>query len=84
MKKTDRPMHPLTAFRYRRWPPLSKSELARMLGLSRSYIHRIEAGERQFSPDIIGMVSKKTGISREQLRPDLARLRAQALERLGG
>jgi len=77
-------MHPLTAFRYRRWPPLSKSELARMLGLSRSYIHRIEAGERQFSPDIIGMVCKKTGLTREQLRPDLARLRAQALQRLGG
>ena len=76
-------MHPLTAFRYKRWPPLSKSELARMLGLSRSYIHRIENGERQFSPDIVGMVSKKTGISREQLRPDLALMRERALQRLG-
>jgi len=57
---------------YREAHQLSKAELARLLGVSRSIAHRWETGERKIGPDSLAGVSEKTGISKRALRPDLA------------
>jgi transcriptional regulator with XRE-family HTH domain len=62
--------NPLTAFRQAQ--KLSKAELARLLGVSRSIAHRWETGERKIGPDSLAVVSEKTGIPKRALRPDLA------------
>jgi transcriptional regulator with XRE-family HTH domain len=62
--------NPLKAFRESR--QLSKADMARHLGVSRSIAHRWETGERKIGPDSLAAVSEKTGIPRRELRPDLA------------
>lgn len=62
--------NPLKA--YREDHQLSKAELARLLGVSRSIAHRWESGERKIGPDSLATVSEKTGIPKRELRPDLA------------
>jgi transcriptional regulator with XRE-family HTH domain len=62
--------NPLKAFREAK--KISKADLARLLGVSRSIAHRWETGERKIGPDSLATVSEKTGISKKMLRPDLA------------
>jgi len=57
---------------YREANQLSKADLARLLGVSRSIAHRWETGERKIGPDSLAGVAEKTGISKKMLRPDLA------------
>jgi DNA-binding Xre family transcriptional regulator len=66
--------HALRTWRQSRNPPLSQSDLARKLGLSRSYVHRVETGARQIGLDLLPLICKRTGLAPEQLRPDLTRL----------
>jgi len=66
--------HPLTTFRKQHCPPLSKQQLADMLGVVRMTIHRWERGKRKVDPDLLPTVSEKTGIPKGILRPDLAAL----------
>ena len=66
-----RPMHPLTRYRRDHKPPLSKADLARALGVSRGYLLRIEAGERQVGIDMLSRTVAATGLPATVLRPDL-------------
>lgn len=50
----------------------SIEEAGRMVGISGVQWHRYEAGTRSVSADKVPEVAKLTGISPEQLRPDLA------------
>lgn len=65
--------HPFVDFRKKQQPPLSRAELADLLGVSRSYVHRIETGERRPGKDLLPLIKEKTGIAPAKLRPDLAR-----------
>jgi transcriptional regulator with XRE-family HTH domain len=65
------PLHPLTRFRRGHQPQLSQAELGRMLGVSRSYINRIESGTRQISIEMLARASLRTGLPPALLRPDL-------------
>jgi len=73
---SERPLidHPIRTYRLQHKPPLSQSELARRLGVSRGFIHRVELGERKFSADMLSVVHRRTGIAPELLRPDLMQL----------
>lgn len=73
-------VHPLTAFRKRHVPPLSKGELAARLGVSRVAVHRYESGERKPKINLLQKITAETGIPAEQLRPDLADLMREAAE----
>lgn len=64
--------NPLTVFRKSQTPQLSKAGLAKLLGVSRPTAHRWETGERKIGPDSLSVVSERTGISKRDLRPDLA------------
>jgi transcriptional regulator with XRE-family HTH domain len=74
--------HPLTKYRAKQSPPMSQAALARLLGVSRSYIHRVELGTRQIGPELLLLVCRRTGLAPEIIRPDLARAmrRAKAAE----
>lgn len=63
--------HPLTAWRERHG--ISQSELARRLGKNRTYMSRVELGQRQIGHDLLPRVCRLTGIKPDVLRPDLAR-----------
>ncbi len=62
--------HPLRVFREKQSPPLSQATLAKMLGVSRPYLHRIEKGARQPGRDLLPIITEKTGIAPRELRPD--------------
>ena len=70
--------HPLRTYRLSRKPPMSQSELARRLGVTRGFIHRIEKGDRQFGAEMLTIVCRRTGLSAEVLRPDLMQLLRQS------
>jgi DNA-binding XRE family transcriptional regulator len=59
---------------YRETNKLSKSELARQLGVSRFTIIRWENGDRKIDRNLLTDVAKATGIAPKDLRPDLAEL----------
>jgi transcriptional regulator with XRE-family HTH domain len=67
-------IHPLKHFRDTHKPPLSRAELARILGVARPTVHRWESGERKIDRELLPTVSEKTGIAPRLLRPDLAEL----------
>jgi len=64
--------NPLTAYRNRFDPPMSPAALARQLDISRSFLHRLEAGERKAGTELLRRIKEKTGIAPSELRPDLA------------
>jgi transcriptional regulator with XRE-family HTH domain len=66
--------HPLKSYRERHRPPLSKADLAGVLGVARLTVHRWETGKRRIDRDLLKKVSEKTGIPSRKLRPDLAEL----------
>lgn len=70
--------HPLTKFREQK--NLSQPELARLLGVGRSTVHRWEAETRKIDRGLLPSITAKTGIPAKELRPDLV----EALERLLG
>ncbi|HLH92097.1 MAG TPA: helix-turn-helix transcriptional regulator [Xanthobacteraceae bacterium] len=68
---------PLTAlkdWREQQNPPLTQSQAARRIGVSRAAWSRWEAGRRKVQGDLVPKVAKKTGIPKERLRPDLVEL----------
>lgn len=64
--------NPLTAYRERHDPPISQAELARKLEISRSYLKRLENGERRPSVELLRRIRGSLGIAPSELRPDLA------------
>lgn len=64
-------IHPLTAFREKHNPRLSKADLAKLLGISRSHVHRIETGKRDAGAELLSVIKEKCGISAREIRPDL-------------
>lgn len=71
-------IHPLRAYREKQDPPLTQEGLADLLGVSKAAVCRWESGARKPDENIVRLISKRTGISIRKLRPDLARLLAQA------
>lgn len=67
-------IHPLRAFRDRHNPPLSQTDLAALLDVTRETIWRWEAGERQINKERLALIAERTGIDPADLRPDLANL----------
>lgn len=72
--------HPLKTFREKQSPPLSKAQLADLLGVARLTVHRWETGKRRINGDLVGTVSEKTGIPKRELRPDLVELIEEAAQ----
>lgn len=66
-------LHPLETYRNNHEPPLSRADLAEMLGVKRATVHRWETHKRKIDLDLLPTVSEITGISQIELRPDLAR-----------
>jgi transcriptional regulator with XRE-family HTH domain len=56
---------------YRERLKISRTELARDLGVSKATISRWESGERRPDQSLVSSISEKTGISPAELRPDL-------------
>ena len=67
-------VHPLETYRLQQSPPLSKADLAKELGLSRSYLHRVLLWDRFLGKNKTREIAGKTGIAPAALRPDLAEL----------
>jgi len=72
--------HPFTEYRNSCTPPLSQAELAQLLGVYRSYVSRVESGERQVGYKKLAVFAKKTGLAPEALRPDMAKTFREAAE----
>lgn len=68
-----KPHHPLSEFRWSQRPPLTKTGLARQLGVSTSLVSLIESGGRQISNELLPEICRLTGLRPEALRPDLPR-----------
>lgn len=66
--------HPLTAYRNRQSPPLTKAALARELSVSKTTVARWEEGVRKIDADLVPRVAEKTGIPARELRSDLAKV----------
>lgn len=64
--------NPLTAWRERHDPPVTQAALARQLGISRSFLKRLENGERKASVDLVRKIRDELGIAPTAIRPDLA------------
>jgi len=65
--------HPLKAFRQSQAPPLTQTELADLLGVSRATVCRWESGMRKPNEDLLQTITERTGIDPGELRPDLVR-----------
>lgn len=63
--------NPLTRYRETQTPPISEAELARRLDISRSFLHRIERGERKAGPDLLRKIRDRLNIAPSEIRPDL-------------
>ena len=74
------PLKILKQYRAEQNPPLSQGELADQLGVRRETVARWESGQRKIDDEKLPEVARLTGISREALRPDLARLFNEAAE----
>ncbi len=71
-------VHPLKT--YRVGARLTQLKLAELLDVTRTTIARWESGTRKIDEDRLMAVSEKTGISKTDLRPDLAALMREAAE----
>lgn len=60
-------IHPVTAYREKHSPPLSKSEVARLLNVSRNTVHRWETGGRNTSRDLLPVIESKLGIAPSEI-----------------
>jgi transcriptional regulator with XRE-family HTH domain len=65
-------MHPFANYRNRQKPPITQTELANRLGVTRAMVSLIESGKRRMSVDLMISAAIRTGIPLAQLRPDLA------------
>lgn len=65
--------NPLTVYRLKHTPPMSSTDLAKLLGVSRSFLCRVEAGRRKVGRKLLPVIKRKTGIPPDVMRPDLAR-----------
>ncbi len=76
--KDRQPLQVLTDYRQERgWRPV---DLARFLEQPRPTVHRWETGARKIDEERLDDVSKKTGIPKRELRPDLAEVMREAAE----
>jgi transcriptional regulator with XRE-family HTH domain len=64
-------LHPLMKFRLSHTPPMTQAALARLLGVTRSCVNRIESGNRRVGIELIARAAKATGLAPAALRPDL-------------
>lgn len=64
----------LKAFRESQTPPLSPAGLAKLLGVSRSYVHRLESGERKPGRELLPVIRERTGLTPREMRPDLVEM----------
>jgi transcriptional regulator with XRE-family HTH domain len=63
--------HPIMLWRHRHEPPLSQRQAATELGVTHAAISRWEDGTRIIDLNVAIAIAKKTGISINELRPDL-------------
>ena len=75
-------IHPLT--NYRKAAKLTQRELADKVGVARETIGRWETGKRTIEDRLLPKVSEVTGISKAELRPDLAELLRPLAPEVGG
>lgn len=68
------PLTILRNWREQHKPPLSQSEAAARVGVSRAAWSRWEAGKRRLDDDLLPKVAKKTGLAKRDLRPDLVEM----------
>lgn len=73
-------LHPLAAFRAKQTPPMSRADLAELLGVKRASVFRWEKGERKIDQELLPTISARTGIPARELRPDLAELLNEAAQ----
>lgn len=71
---------PLAKFRASHEPPLTPAALARQLEISRSFLLRLEKGERRAGTKLLGRIKERCGIAPSEMRPDLAAAFAEAAE----
>ncbi|MCV0384867.1 MAG: helix-turn-helix transcriptional regulator [Nitrobacter sp.] len=71
-------VHPLRRFRLSHDPVMPREDLAALIGVSIPTVHRWESGARKVDVDLLSHVAAVTGIPARDLRPDLARLFAEA------
>lgn len=64
--------NPLAEFRNRQNPPMSPAALARELDISRSFLLRLEKGDRKAGTDLLKRIKERCGIAPSEMRPDLA------------
>ena len=70
-------LHPLKRYRDEQVPPLTQDDLAGLLGVSKASVSRWETGARKIDDELLPKVAEVTGISKAELRPDLAALLKQ-------
>lgn len=70
--------HPLRA--YRKANNLTQQQLAEKLDVARTTVARWENGDRKIDDDLVSRVSERTGIVKQELRPDLALLMSASVE----
>jgi transcriptional regulator with XRE-family HTH domain len=64
--------NPLAEFRKRQNPPMTPAALARELEISRSFLLRLESGERKAGTQLLHRIKDRCGIAPSEMRPDLA------------
>lgn len=69
--------HPLKSYREAQEPKMTPADLARLLGVGRSTVHRWESGDRMPDVDLLPLITERTGIPARELRPDLIGLADQ-------
>lgn len=62
MTKKPKP-HPLTVYRENHAPPLSVTDMAARLGVSKATVSRWEAGKRKPSSAFLPIIARLTGVS---------------------
>lgn len=70
----------LRTFRDNHDPRLTLRAAGELVGVSKVTWHRWEEGQRKVDPDLVPILSEKTGISPAVLRPDLAETFGEAAE----